>query len=59
MPVPNITSCTFAGPNLDTLYITTARALISDEEIENYPLAGSLFSLKPGVSGLPTPLFAG
>lgn len=59
MPVPNITSCTFGGPNLDTLYITTARALIPIEELETYPLAGSLFSLKPGVTGLPTPLFAG
>jgi len=24
MPVPNVTSCTFGGANLDTLYITTA-----------------------------------
>jgi sugar lactone lactonase YvrE len=59
MPVPNITSCTFAGPDLDTLYITTARHLLSDEDIRKYPLSGSLFSCKPGVTGLPTPLFAG
>jgi sugar lactone lactonase YvrE len=59
MPVPNITSCTFAGPDLDTLYITTARHLLSDEEVRKYPLSGSLFSCKPGVTGLPTPLFAG
>jgi sugar lactone lactonase YvrE len=59
MPVPNITSCTFAGPDLETLYITTARHLLSDEDIRKYPLSGSLFSCKPGVTGLPTPLFAG
>ena len=59
MPVPNITSCTFAGPDLDTLYITTARHLLSEEEIHKYPLSGSLFAFKPGVTGLPTPLFAG
>jgi len=59
MPVPNITSCTFAGPDLDTLYITTARHLLSDEDVRKYPLSGSLFSCKPGVPGLPTPLFAG
>ena len=59
MPVPNITSCTFAGENLDTLFITTARLHIAEEELGNYPLAGSLFSCKPGVKGLPTPLFAG
>ena len=59
MPVPNITSCTFAGPDLDTLYITTARHLLSEADIHKYPLSGSLFACKPGVKGLPTPLFAG
>jgi sugar lactone lactonase YvrE len=59
MPVPNITSCTFAGPDLDTLYITTARHLLSEADIRKYPLSGSLFSCKPGVTGLPTPLFTG
>jgi sugar lactone lactonase YvrE len=59
MPVPNITSCTFAGADLDTLYITTARHLLNEEDIRKYPLSGSLFSCKPGVPGLPTPLFAG
>ena len=59
MPVPNITSCTFAGPDLDTLYITTARTGLSPDDLQKYPLAGSLFSLKPGVTGLPTPKFKG
>ncbi len=59
MPVPNITSCTFTGPDLDTLYITTARHLLNEEGIRKYPRSGSLFSCKPGVTGLPTPLFAG
>ncbi len=59
MPVPNVTSCTFGGANLDTLYITTARHNMRDSAIEKYPLSGSLFSIKPGVIGLPTPKFAG
>ena len=59
MPVPNITSCTFGGPQLDQLFITTARDGMSAEEIRQYPLAGSLFTCKPGVTGLPSPLFAG
>ena len=59
MPVPNITSCTFAGTDLDTMYITTARHLLSEADIDKYPLSGSLFSCRPGVAGLPTPLFAG
>ncbi|MBE2225513.1 MAG: SMP-30/gluconolactonase/LRE family protein [Anaerolineae bacterium] len=59
MPVPNITSCTFAGPELDTLYITTARLHMDEAALAKYPLAGSFFSCKPGVKGLPTTLFAG
>lgn len=59
MPVPNITSCTFAGDNLDMMYITTARIGIDESNLHQYPLAGSFFSFKPDVKGLPTPLFAG
>jgi len=59
MPVPNITSCTFAGDSLDTMYITTARVSVPENKIANYPLAGSFFSFKPDVKGLETPLFKG
>ena len=59
LPVPNITSCTFGGPRLDTLYITTARIGLSDEALHRYPLSGSLFAYEPGVTGLPTPFFVG
>ena len=59
LPVPNITSCTFAGAALDTLYITTASTGIPEEDADKYPLAGSFFSYQPGVKGTPTPLFAG
>ena len=57
LPVPNITSCTFAGENLDTLYITTAATALSEADLAKYPLAGSFFRCEPGVTGLPTPLF--
>ena len=59
LPVPNITSLTFAGADLDTLYITTASTGIAEEDKGKYPLAGSFFSYQPGVKGTPTPLFAG
>lgn len=59
LPVPNVTSCTFGGSNLDTLYITTACQEMSPAELEQYPLAGSLFAYQPGVTGLPTQMFAG
>lgn len=59
MPVPNVTSCTFGGPSLDTLYVTTARFLLDEETIARHPLAGGLFAVEPGVRGLPTPTFPG
>ena len=59
LPVPNITSLTFAGAELDMLYITTASTGIAEEDKGKYPLAGSFFSYKPGVKGTPSPLFAG
>ena len=59
LPVPNVTSCAFAGPGLETLYITTARYGMSEEDIRKHPLAGSLFASEPGARGLPTPYFAG
>jgi len=59
LPAFNITSCNFAGAALDTLYITSASTSMSDEDLAEYPLAGSLFSYQPGVKGMPTPTFAG
>lgn len=59
LPVPNITSCTFAGADLDTLYITTASTGIDEADKANYPLAGSFFRCVPGVKGAPTAKFGG
>lgn len=59
LPALNITSCTFAGAELDTLYITSARTAMSESDLAMYPLAGSFLEFKPGVKGVATPLFAG
>lgn len=59
LPVANVTCCTFAGENLDEMYITTARKGLSEEELQKQPLAGSLFHCRPGVKGMETPLFRG
>ncbi|CAO3362712.1 SMP-30/gluconolactonase/LRE family protein [Azospirillum melinis] len=48
LPVSRVTSCVFAGPDLDRLFITTAAHGRPDE-----PLAGALFECDPGVRGLP------
>lgn len=52
VPAPQVASCAFGGENLDTLYITTARAGMSDEQLKLYPLSGSVFSCKPGAKGV-------
>jgi L-arabinonolactonase len=46
------TSCIFGGADLDTLFITTARAGRGKEELEALPLSGGLFAMKPGVRGI-------
>jgi len=57
VPAHNVTSCAFGGPQLDKLYITTAGVDMSEEEMELYPLAGSLFVADPGVKGVKSPFF--
>ncbi len=51
VPAPNVTSCAFGGPDLDVLYITTAGG-DNQKMKEEYPLAGSVFKVKPGVKGV-------
>lgn len=51
VPAPNVASCAFGGKDMDTLYITTARAGLSEEKLKEYPLSGSLFVCKPQISG--------
>ena len=59
VPVKRVTSCSFGGANLDTLYITTARWDMNKKELQENPTAGSLFATKPGVKGLPDARFTG
>jgi L-arabinonolactonase len=59
VPVDQPTSCAFGGEDLATLYITTARKGLSDQALARQPLAGSLLSCRPGVTGLSLPPFAG
>ncbi len=59
VPVPQPTSCIFGGRELDVLYITTSRQKMTSEQLGRYPLSGSVFAVRPGLSGVPEPLFAG
>ena len=56
LPVTKATACTFGGPDLRTLFITTSREDLPDDE---QPEAGSVFACTPGVAGLPARTFAG
>jgi sugar lactone lactonase YvrE len=56
VPARKVTACTFGGPNLDQLFITTSREGL---EPGVDPLAGSLFRVVVGVTGLPVREFAG
>lgn len=54
LPVARVTCCAFGGPELDTLYITTASIGFGDADWEREPQAGGLFAVKPGVKGFPS-----
>lgn len=53
LPAPNVTKVCFGGPDLKTLFFTTARKGLSDETLAQYPLAGGLFAVQVDVAGQP------
>jgi xylono-1,5-lactonase len=54
LPTAQPTSCTFAGRNLDRMFVTSASI-----DNERDPLAGALFEVDPGIRGFPPGQFAG
>lgn len=59
LPVSNVTSCTFGGPGLTDLYITTSPVGLSASQLAEQPLAGAVFACAPGTSGAATDRFDG
>jgi L-arabinonolactonase len=61
VPVPalNPTCVTFGGASLDVLYITTARYLMTPQQVAAEPQSGALFAIAPGVTGVADAPFAG
>jgi len=55
-PVANITKIAFGGDDLRTVYATTARQLLSREDIAKQPEIGDLFEFTAEVAGVPCPL---
>jgi xylono-1,5-lactonase len=54
IPTQRPTTCVFAGPRLDRMFVASASA-----GLDNDTLAGSLFEVFPGVRGMRQTLFAG
>ena len=59
MPVPLVTSLAFGGPNLDKLFVTSARWDMTDDQIKAAPHSGGLFVLDVNCQGLPEVKFCG
>jgi sugar lactone lactonase YvrE len=51
IPAQYVTSCTFAGENLDHLVITTAKGDLNQEDLARYPESGNTFWLKVDAKG--------
>lgn len=54
LPASQITSCVFAGPRLDRMFVTSAACMLTGEAF-----AGEVFEIEPGVCGVPSPRFRG
>ncbi len=54
---PHVTSCCFGGNDLNTLYITTARSGLSEEQLLSFPLSGGLFVHSSNAKGTPITYF--
>ncbi len=57
LPVPRPTSVAFGGPDLSTLFITSARTRLPAATLAEAPLSGGLFACTPGFTGLPSSRF--
>jgi sugar lactone lactonase YvrE len=57
IPTTNPTCLCFGGPDLKTLYVTTARKFLTPERLRAEPLAGAVLAFETDVPGLPEARF--
>lgn len=58
LPVTNPTICAFGGPDLDVLFVASARRFLDADQLQAQPLAGSVFAITGlGARGLAEPRF--
>ena len=54
-PTPLPTMVAFGGDDLSTLYVTTARHSLTEQQLEQQPLAGAIFRCHVDARGIPEP----
>jgi sugar lactone lactonase YvrE len=59
LPTTHITNVALGGDDLRTLFVTTAAARHTPEQLAAQPLAGAILMLRVDVPGIPEPVFAG
>lgn len=59
LPTSHITNCAFGGPDLKTLFVSSATFELSERQRAAEPLAGGLFAVPMDVAGRPAAMFAG
>jgi sugar lactone lactonase YvrE len=60
LPVRHPTMCTFGGPDLDIMYVTSCTRFLEPGEAPRQPLAGALFAIHElGARGLVEPYYSG
>lgn len=57
LPVRCPTMVCFGGPDMKTLYITTTREDMSQDELDDRPLSGAIFAMEVPVAGMIKPRF--
>jgi len=58
LPLPRPTMPCFGGPDLQTIFITTARHGLDDTRLAQFPQAGRLLMLRVSAAGVPVQRFA-
>jgi len=59
LPTAHVTNAAFGGPDLHTLFISTAATELSAAERQAQPMAGALFAVETDATGLAAHRFAG
>jgi len=55
LPIPRPTSCAFGGPDLKTLFVTSATNGLTSGQLAEFPLSGSVLAIHGVATGIPVP----